>query len=114
MSEIKLKTSEIKFTVKLDENKLPVGIDWNASDAGLTDNKSCKALMVSVFDEKEKNTFKIDLWTKDMMVDEMKRFFFETFMSMADTFERATGEKELSEEIKKFTEWFGKKTEVIK
>ena len=108
------KTSEIQFTVNLDEKKLPVSINWSATDAGLADKKSCKAMMISVFDEHEQGTMRIDLWTKEMLIDEMKRFFFESFMGMADTYERATGEKEMSEEIKKFSEWFGEKVGVIK
>lgn len=112
MTETK-KTSEIKFTVHLDEAKLPVKIDWYASDAGLGDNKTCKALMISLFDEKEATTLKIDLWTKDMLVDEMKRFFAETFMSMADTYDNATGDKEMTEGMRKFAREFAEKAGVI-
>ena len=109
MSEIK-KTSEIKFTVKLDEGHLPLDIGWYASDAGFAENKSCKALLISLFDTSEKTTMKIDLWTKDMLVDEMNQFFAETFMALADTYESATGEKEAAEIIKKFAGEFAKIT----
>ena len=108
------KTSEIKFTVQLDGEKLPVSIEWNATDAGLADKKSCKSVMISIFDTSEKSTLRIDLWTKDMLVDEMKRFFYETMVGMADTFERATGDKEAAGEMKKFSGEFAKKTGVIK
>ena len=52
--------------------------------------------------------------TKDMMVDDMKRFFFENFMTMADTYMRATNDQENSNEIKKFAEAFGRKTGIDK
>ncbi len=108
-----MKTSEIKLSVKLNEDKMPESITWHASDAGMAADKPCKALIISLFDEKEKATMRIDLWTKDMLVDEMKRFFFDTFMSMGSTLKTATGDEELSEEIKKFAEWFGQKSGVI-
>ena len=105
-------TSEIKFTVSLDENKLPVKIDWNASDAN--EESSCKSLMISLWDANEKNTLRIDLWTKDMTVDEMKQFYHQCLLSMADTFDRATGEAEAAKEMRTFAQHFGEKMELIK
>ncbi|MEI8087756.1 MAG: gliding motility protein GldC [Paludibacter sp.] len=105
-------TSEIKFTVSLDENKLPVKIDWNASDAN--EESSCKSLMISLWDANENNTLRIDLWTKDMTVDEMKQFYHQCLLSMADTFDRATGEAEAAKEMRTFAQHFGEKMELIK
>jgi gliding motility-associated protein GldC len=34
-----------------------------------------KAIMLSIWDSKVKESMRIDLWTKDMPVDEMKIFF---------------------------------------
>ena len=106
-----MKTSEIKFTVSLDENKLPVKIDWNASDAN--EESSCKSLMISLWDANENNTLRIDLWTKDMTVDEMKQFYHQCLLSMADTFDRATGEAEAAKEMRTFAQHFGEKMELI-
>ena len=33
---------------------------------------------MSIWDEKTKETLRIDLWTKDIRVDEMKHFFHQT------------------------------------
>lgn len=101
-----MSAKNINFKVHLDENKLPVKIDWSATDAGLSDNKSCKSLMISIFDERDKSTLRIDLWTKDMLVDEMKRFYHETFLSMADSYHRATGDVETGKKIKDFSKQF--------
>jgi gliding motility-associated protein GldC len=49
--------------------------------------------MLSVWDSKSKESMRIDLWTKEMPVDEMKIFFHQTLVAMSDTFHRATGEK---------------------
>ena len=52
-------------------------LDWNgSSDSG---RKPAKATMVSIWDPKDNTTLRIDLWTKDMLVDDMKRFFYAEF-----------------------------------
>ncbi|NNL07614.1 MAG: gliding motility protein GldC, partial [Croceitalea sp.] len=77
-------TSEIKLKVGLDENRVPEELTWSAQDGGI-DNADAKAMMLSVWDSKNKESLKIDLWTKDMPVDEMKIFFHQTLVTMADT-----------------------------
>ena len=103
-----MKQSEIKFTIGLDENKVPEKIQWEATDSGMEGKKECGATMLALWDTKENTTLRIDLWTKDMPVEDMKRFFYECFMSMADTYERATQDNENGGEIRKFSEWFAK------
>ena len=105
------KSSDINFKVQLDENQVPEKIDWTASDAG--EESSCKAMLVSLWDEKENNTLRIDLWTKEMTVDEMKKFFHQSIMTMADTFERATNETEMAKEMKEFGTKFAEKMDLI-
>ena len=106
-----MKKSEIKFTVSLDDNNLPEQIDWKASDAN--EQSTSKSVMIALWDAKENNTLRIDLWTKDMMVDEMKQFYHQCFLSMADTFDRATGETEAAKEIRAFAQHFGEKMNLI-
>lgn len=106
-----MKTSEINFTVTLDENNLPEKIDWKATDGN--EESSSKSVMISLWDAKENNTLRIDLWTKDMMVDEMKQFYHQSLLSMADTFERATGEAQIAKEMRGFAQYFGEKLELI-
>ena len=107
-----MKTSEIKFTVSLDNNNLPEKIDWSASDAN--EQSTSKSIMITLWDAKENNTLRIDLWTKDMMVDEMKIFYHQCLLSMADTFERATGEVTMAKEMRGFAQHFGEKMNLIK
>lgn len=105
-----MKTSEIKISVTLDENKLPVSMNWQADDAGEKGN--CKALMLSLWDANEQNTLRIDLWTKDMTVDEMKKFFHQTLLTMSDTLKRATGEDKITGDMKDFCDYFAEKMEL--
>ena len=106
-----MKQSEINFKVTLDDNNLPEKIDWSASEGG--EQSSSKAVMIALWDAKENNTLRIDLWTKDMMVDEMKQFYHQCLLSMADTFDRATGEAETAKEMRGFAQHFGEKMELI-
>lgn len=110
MSEVK-KVSEINFKVSLDENNIPVNIDWIATDTG--EASTCKAVMMSLWDEKEQNTMRIDLWNKDMKIDEMKKFFHQSLVTMADTFERATGEDKIVGDMRDFCDHFAEKMKVF-
>lgn len=106
-----MRESEINFKITLDENNLPEKIDWSATEG--TEESSSKAVMIALWDAKENNTLRIDLWTKDMMVDEMKQFYHQCLLSMADTFDRATGETEAAKEMRGFANHFGEKMELI-
>jgi len=103
--------SEIKIEVGLDENKIPEMMKWSADDGGIT-NKESKALLLSVWDGKEKETYKINLWTKDMPVDEMKQFFHQTLVSMADSFQLATNDEKMSATMRDFCDYFAEKLEL--
>ena len=106
-----MKKSEIKFNITLDDHKVPEKIDWSASDQHK--QSTSKSIMISVWDTQEKNTLRIDLWTKDMMVDEMKQFYHQSLLSMADTFERATGEKEAAKAMRNFAQEFGLRLNLV-
>ena len=105
--------SDIKFKIGLDENRVPEEISWTAKEGGI-DNAASKAIMLSVWDHKDKDTLRMDLWTKDMPVDEMKQFFHQTLLSMADTFERATNDEKMSATMRDFCEYFAEKLEIKK
>ena len=109
-----MKTSEIKFTVTLDDNKIPESIQWEATDSGIEGKRDCKATMLTVWDGQDNTSLRIDLWTKEMLVDDMKRFFYENIMTMAETYQRATNDPHMAREMKKFGEQFAKETELFK
>ena len=104
-------SSTIQLNVTLDENKVPEKIHWQAAEGGVPNPAEAKAFMLSIWDLNENAALRIDLWTNKMMVDEMNDFFFQTFMTMADTYQRATNQKELADEIRTFTKSFKVKME---
>lgn len=104
-------TSKIELNVELDENRVPEKLRWSAQDGGV-DNEAAKAIMLSVWDSKAQETLKIDLWTKDMPVDEMKQFFHQTLLSMSTTFERATSDEKMAATMRDFCSYFAEKLEI--
>ncbi|WP_367755078.1 gliding motility protein GldC [Flavobacterium sp. WC2421] len=105
--------SEIKFLVELDENRVPEKLLWSAKDGGV-ELEEAKAIMLSVWDSKTKESMRIDLWTKEMPVDEMKIFFHQTLVAMSDTFHRATGDEKMADTMKDFCDYFAEKLELTK
>jgi len=99
-------TSKIQIAVQLDENKVPERIDWEAEDG--SGKGECRAVLLSLWDAAELNTLRIDLWTKEMTTDEMKAFFHQNFLTLADTFERATGEDKMAAQLRDFAAYFAK------
>ncbi|MFN4975204.1 MAG: gliding motility protein GldC [Bacteroidota bacterium] len=101
--------STIEIQIGLDDDKVPQHISWKASDSTAATEQSAKSLMVAFWDGADKSALRIDLWTKDMMVDEMADFFYQHLMGMADTFHRATRQEELANDMKDFARSFYKK-----
>ena len=105
--------TKINFSIKLDVNNVPEQITWDATDSGQVENKA-KAVMISIWDEAEKNTLKIDLWTKEMMAEEMQFFTFQILDSLSETYKRAVGDEKIAMEIKEFAKHIGKISNVLK
>ena len=111
MSDQIVKTSEINIQVGLNANQLPLRMLWSASD-GQIDNAEAAAFLLSIWDPKSKNTMKIDLWTKDMPVDQMKMFLHQILVSLANTYQRATGEEDVAQWMEQMAEEFAAKSAI--
>jgi len=104
--------TDIALRIDLDENKVPETIFWDAQDGGVK-NEEASAVFISIWDLKAKDTLRIDLWTKEMSIDDMKRFLHQTLLSMADTLERATNEEEMAIDMRDFAKYYAEKLELI-
>ncbi len=100
-----MKKAKINIECELDNYRIPKRIIWKATD---NNNKieSCKAMFLYFWDHKDKNAFNINLWTKDMTINEMKIFFYQILITMANTFEKATNEKNITEDLKDYCKHF--------
>jgi gliding motility-associated protein GldC len=104
-----MKESSILIDVKMDSDNVPDLISWKATDTTADSSQKAKAMMLAFWDGADKTALRIDLWTKDMMVDEMADFFYQSFMAMAETYGRATKNVDLVHEIKNFAkDFYGK------
>ena len=101
--------SNIKINVSLNEEKVPQTISWSATDSTAEVPQAAKAMLVSFWDGLDKAALRIDLWTKEMMVDEMADFYFQCLMGMAETFRRSTGQAEMADDLQEFARQFFKK-----
>ncbi|WP_242156428.1 gliding motility protein GldC [Aestuariivivens sediminis] len=106
-----LKRSKIELNIELDENRVPEKLHWSAPDGGIAQAEA-KAMMLAVWDNKTKETLRIDLWTKDMPIDEMKVFFHQTLVAMSDTYNRATQDEKMTATMKDFCDYFAEKLEL--
>ena len=104
-----MKDSTITIKVKLDEDKIPQQIEWNATGSTTENTQQAKGILLSFWDGEEKTALRIDLWTKEMRVDEMADFFYQTLITMADTYNRATHQQQLTDEMKEFAKGFYQK-----
>jgi gliding motility-associated protein GldC len=96
-----MKHSTIAIDVQLGEKNNPESIMWKASDSSVKEAQQAKAMMLAFWDGGKKSALHIDLWTKEMMVDEMAEFYYQMMVTMAETFSRATGHKEFTEQMNK-------------
>ena len=101
--------SKITVDVLLDPNRVPQSINWSATESTANEPQKATAMMLNFWDGQDKAALRIDLWTKEMMIDEMADFYFQTMIGMADSFQRSTGQTELVNEMKEFARQFYKK-----
>jgi gliding motility-associated protein GldC len=101
------RTAEIKVKVDLDNDNLPIRIEWQASEAKHDGPVLCQSIMLSLWDGTNKTTAAIDLWTKDTTIDDMNLHFYQVFHKMADTYLRATRNPDVAKLIHDFGDGFG-------
>ncbi len=112
-----MKTAEIKINVALDENNVPDSIQWSSTDGQGEETLPAKAMFLALWDGQYKNSLRIDLWTKDMPYDEMKRFFYETLQTLGDSFLRSSGGDPMADnvvgDLRDYCSHFAEKMEVL-
>ena len=106
-----MKKTQITIDIELDENNVPEKMMWNAEDGGI-EKEETKATMISVWDDKKMEALRIDLWTKEMPVDQMKMFLHQILISLSNTYQRATGEEDVAQWMEEMAEEFAQKAAI--
>jgi len=101
-----MKKTEIKFNIFLDDDNLPDNITWEATQKPSDAPDNTKAVSVSLWDDATMNCMRVDLWTKEMTIDEMKRFYINNLGGMAQTILNATGDEFMANETNALCEKF--------
>mgnify|MGYP001246605907 FL=1 len=103
----------LKFEIELDENHLPLKIIMKSAENNLNEDR-IKALMISAWSAYSKETLRIDLWTKDMPVNDMYIMFHQTMLGMAVSLEKSTGHNKLAGALRDYCHFFAEQTKIIK
>ena len=106
-----MKKSKIWIEVELDDNNIPEKIMWDADEKGEEGFSETKSMSLALWDQKVKNTLRIDLWTKDMPVEEMKRFYIDCVGGLAQSIMNSTGDEFMSNELNAMCDKFIKHLE---
>lgn len=101
----------IIIEIELDENNLPDKINMKAGRD--SENNSLDSFLFSAWDAKKKETLCVDLWTKNMLVNDMFIFYHQALMSMATSLQKSTSENELADGLRDYCSFFAKKTNII-
>jgi len=107
------KKTQITIDINLDENEIPEKMNWTAPDGGIS-NLETKAILLSFWDSDKQETLKMDLWVKEMPIDQMRVFFHQTLVSLSDTFYRATHDEKMSATMRDFCDYFAEKLNLKK
>ncbi|HXA00803.1 MAG TPA: gliding motility protein GldC [Cytophagaceae bacterium] len=95
-----MKKSEINFSIELDANNIPEKIFWEATDNPNGRKEETKAIALAIWDQEQHASLRMDLWAKDMPVDDMKLFYLETIGGMADSLLTSTGDEVMANGMK--------------
>ncbi|MEM9982949.1 MAG: gliding motility protein GldC [Bacteroidota bacterium] len=95
---------KITLDITLNEQNICEKIEWDATQKPVEGIENAKAMALALWENWDKGTAKIDLWTKDMEVHEMKRFCIETISGMADTIRKATGDEVMAMDMENLCE----------
>ena len=88
-----MRQTEIKLSISLDKDNVPAHIMWDATDKPEDAKSGTKAFALSIWEAENNNTLRIDLWTEQMMMGEMRRFFLQSVAGLAQTLLNATGDE---------------------
>ena len=106
-----MRESEIKLRVKLGEDNVPEKIYWDATDKEHEGEEETKSISLNIWDNLNHSTLRIDLWTKEMPVDEMKRFYVDCLGGLAQSILNSTGDEFMASGMNRLCEKFVKHLE---
>ena len=97
--------TQITLTVTLDKNNTPEAMEWSAPDGGVK-AQSMEAFFLSTWDKGAQESARIDLWSKEMPVDQMQVFVHQTLIGINASYLKATDDTQMGEAMQQFCDFF--------
>ena len=94
------KKSQIVLNVELNEERIPEKIFWKASESDFEGFQETKSACLAVWDDAQKSTLILDLWTMDMPLWDMQKATVDLIYALALRLQNATKDTEAAEKIK--------------
>ena len=111
MSQNKItKKENFSIEVVMDENLIPENLEWSSTQG---ESENAWAALIYLWNAQKNDTFSLDLLTKKMSIEEMNKMMFQTIMTLANSYEKATSEDQLANAMRDFGEFFGEKTKIL-
>ena len=107
-----IKKEKFSIEVVMDENLIPENLQWSSTQ-GDGESENASAALIYLWNAQKNETFSLDLWTKKMSIEEMNKMMFQTIMTLANSYEKATSEDQLANAMRDFGEFFGEKTKIL-
>ena len=85
--------------ITLDDENIPEKIEWGADQKETEGWSETKSMALSLWDQENQNTLRIDLWAKDMPVEQMKKFYIDSLGGLAQSILNSTGDEFMSQEV---------------
>ena len=109
-----MKEVEIKLSITLDEDNVPVDMTWVSDDPPSNGKEATtKAFFLSLFDKSQLETLQINLWDKSFEVGEMHRMTYHTLRGLADSFYKGTNDPQHANDIARFAQYMGEELGII-
>lgn len=99
------RNTDITLNVTLDENNTPEQMKWSAIDGGVK-HQNMDAFFLSTWNKESQESARIDLWTKEMPVDQMQVFVHQTLVGIRESYLRATEDAQMAEAMQQFCDFF--------
>ncbi len=95
----------ITLNITLDDNHTPEKMHWSAPDGGVK-QQPMEAFFLSTWDKETQESARIDLWSKEMPVDQMQVFVHQTLLGLRESYLRATEDVKMAEAMQQFCDFF--------
>ncbi len=98
---------EIHLRVQLDNDHLVDSIHWEATDKPADASPKIKCFSLAIWDQEQRGTLRLDMWDKEMTMEEMNAFVVQAIGGLSELMANATGNEAAAVKIAEFAHALG-------